>query len=77
MARRKLKFFLTFAVIILAVGVLYGGLVGNKTAFCENKTAFQSDKTAFCSDNSPFYFAKTPFCQKESCFDAYPLMLRS
>ena len=47
MARRKLKFFLTFAVIILAVVVLYGGLVGNKTSFCENKTAFQSDKTAF------------------------------
>ena len=41
MARRKLKFFLTFAVIILAVVVLYGGLVGNKTSFCENKTAFQ------------------------------------
>ena len=48
MARRKLKFFLTFAVIILAVVVLYGGLVGNKTSFCENKTAFCPNETPFC-----------------------------
>ena len=62
MARRKLKFFLTFAVIILAVVVLYGGLVGNKTPFCENKTAFQSDKTAFCQN-------ETPFCQSKNKTD--------
>ena len=62
MARRKLKFFLTFAVIILAVVVLYGGLVGNKTSFCENKPAFQSDKPAFCPN-------ETPFCQSKNKTD--------
>ena len=59
MARRKLKFFLTFAVIILAVVVLYGGLVGNKTSFCENKTAFQSDKTASYFAERAFWFCRT------------------
>ncbi|MCI7034382.1 MAG: hypothetical protein MR963_02395, partial [Bacteroidales bacterium] len=53
---------MTFAVIILAVVVLYGGLVGNKTSFCGNKTAFQSDKTAFCPN-------ETPFCQSKNKTD--------